>query len=71
MLEAYNRGVLFGNSLGAMARKFVILGLNKETKGDMEKAHILLSGGNLATVFLLSLDRRRYGELILSLKNNY
>ena len=71
MLEAYNGGVLFGNSLGATARDIVILGLNAETKSDVEKAHILARGKYLATAFLLSSDRRQYGELILLLKNDY
>ena len=42
-----------------------------ETKGDMKKSHVLARGKYLATAFLLSLDRRRYGELILLLKNDY
>ena len=37
----------------------------------MEKAQTSVRGKYLATVFLLSSDRRRYGELILSLKNDY
>ena len=37
----------------------------------MEKAHISARGKKLATAFLLSSVRRRYGELILSLKNDY
>ena len=71
MLEAYNGGVLFGNSPGAMARNIVLLGLNTETAGDMEKAQISARGEYLETAFLLSPDRRRYWELILSLKNDY
>ena len=62
-------GVLFVNILGAMARKIAILGLNVETKGDVDKAHILARGKYVATAFLLRLDMRRYEELILSLKN--
>ena len=49
----------------------MILGLNAETKGDMEKAQISARGEYLATVFLLSFDRCRYWEIILSLKNDY
>ena len=71
MLEAYNGGVLFGNSPGATAREIVMLGLNAETKGDVEKAQVSARGKYLATVFLLSSDRRQYGELILSLKKDY
>ena len=49
----------------------MILGLDAETEGDVEKAHISPRGKYLATAFLLSSYRRRYGELILSLKNDY
>ena len=65
MLEAYNRGVVFGNFLGATARAITVLGLNAETDGNVEKAHILAREKYLATTFLLSVDRRRYGKLIL------
>ena len=71
MLEAYNGGFLFRNSLRATAQETTILGLDAETKEDGEKAHISARGKYLATAFLLSLDMRRYGELILSLKNGY
>ena len=64
MLEAYNGGVLFGNIPGATAREIMILGLDVETEGDVEKAHISARGKYLATAFLLSLYRIRYGELI-------
>ena len=37
----------------------------------MEKAQTPARGKYLATAFLLSSDRRRYRELILSLKNDY
>ena len=67
VLEAYNGGVLFGNSMGATAREIVMA----ETEGDVEKAKVLARGKYLATKFLLRSDRRRYGELILSFKNNY
>ena len=49
----------------------MIMGLNVEIEGDVEKAHILARVKYLATAFLLSSDRRQYGELILSLKNDY
>ena len=68
MLEAYNGGVLFGNSLGATVRKIALLVLNTEIIDDVEKAQILLRGKYLATVFLLRSESCRYGELILSLK---
>ena len=71
MLEAYNGGVLFGNIPGATAREIAMLGLDAETKGDVEKAQVLARGKYLVTAFMLSSDRRRYGELILSLKNDY
>ena len=71
VLEAYNRGVLFGNSPGATAREIATLGLDAEIEVDVEKAQTLARGEYLATAFLLRLDRRRYGELILLLKNDY
>ena len=37
----------------------------------MEKAQTFARGEYLTTVFLLSTERRQYGELILSLKNDY
>ena len=46
MLEAYNGGFLFGNSLGDTAQEITILGLDAETKGDVEKAHISARGKN-------------------------
>ena len=48
-----------------------MLGLNAETEGDVEKAHVLARGKYLAAAFLFSSDRRRYAELILSFKNDY
>ena len=71
VLESYNGWALFGNSPGATAQEIVMLGLNAETKGDVEKEQVSAMGKYLATAFLLSLDRRRYGDLILSLKNDY
>ena len=71
VLEAYNWWVLFGNSLGATEREIAMLGLNEEIKGDVEKAQVSSRGEYLATVFLLISDRRQYGELILSLINDY
>ena len=70
-MEAYNWGVLFGNIPGSTAHKIALLGLNVEITYNVEKAQILARGKYLTSVFLLSLDRRRYGYLILSLKNNY
>ena len=63
--------MIFGNILGAKARKIALMVLNAETAGNVEKAQILTSGKYLATAFLLSSDRRQYGKLILSLKNVY
>ena len=71
MLEAYNRGVIFGNRPETTVRNISLLGINTETKGDVEKAQISARGKYLATAFLLSSDRRRYRYLILSLKNDY
>ena len=71
MLEAYNGGVILGNIPGDTAQEIVMLVLNAETKGDVEKAQVSERGKYLATAFLLILDRRRYGGLILSLKNDY
>ena len=45
--------------------------LDAETKGGMEKAQVSATGKYLVTAFLVSLDRRQYGELILLLKNEY
>ena len=69
--EVYNGGGICGNITGATAREITILGLNTETEGDVEKAHILARRKYLVTAFLLSLDRRQYMELILSRKNYY
>ena len=44
VLEEYNGGVLFGNSLGATAREISTLGLDKEIGGDVEKAQTLTRG---------------------------
>ena len=71
MLGAYNGGVLFGNSPGATAREIATLELNAAVEGDVEKAQASARGKYLATVFLLTSDRCRYGELILRLKNDY
>ena len=71
MLEAYNGGVLFRNIPGATAQAIATMGLNADTKGDVEKAQILARGKYLATALLLSSDRRRCGELIPSIKNDY
>ena len=37
VLEAYNGGVLIGNSLGATTREMATLGLDAEIGGDVEK----------------------------------
>ena len=71
MLEAYNGGVLFGNILRATAREIALLGLNMDTKGDVEKAHLSARGKYLATAFLLRLYMRQYGGLTLLLNKNY
>ena len=70
VLEAYTGGVLFGNSPGATAREIATLGLDAEIGGDAENAQTSARGKYLATAFLLSSDRRRYGDLIISLKND-
>ena len=44
VLEAYNGGVLFGNSPGATAREITTLGLDAEIKGDVEKAQASARG---------------------------
>ena len=71
MLEEYNRGVLFGNNPGAMAREIATLGLDAEIEGKLEKSQVSARGKYLATAFMLISDRRRYGELISLLKNDY
>ena len=58
VLEAHNRGFLFGNSPGATAREIAMLGMNTETKGDVEKVQVLARGKDLATKLLLGSDRR-------------
>ena len=58
VLEAYTRGLLFGNRLGDTAREITLLGLNVVTKGDVEKAQILARVKYLETVFLLRSDIR-------------
>ena len=68
VLEAYNMGVISGNSPGAMAREIAILGIKTDTTGGAKKAQITARGKYLATVFLLRSESCRYGELILSLK---
>ena len=57
-MEEYNRGVLFRNRPGATAQEIAMLGLNAETKGDVEKAQVSAKGKYLVTPFLLSPDRR-------------
>ena len=69
VLEAYNGGFLFGNSPGGAAREIATLGLDAEIEVDVDKAQTSARGGYLATAFLLSSDRRRYGKLIISLNN--
>ena len=71
MLEAHNGVVICRNSLGATAREIAMLRLDAETKGDVDKLQVSAMVKYLATAFLLRLDRRRYGELILLLKNDY
>ena len=64
-------GVVFVNILVATARNITLLRLNTESADNMYKAQISVRGRYMATAFLLSSDRRRYGDLILSLKTNY
>ena len=54
MLEAYNWGVLFGNSPGATSRDIVTLGLDAETAGGVDKSQVLARGKYLATALMLS-----------------
>ena len=68
VLEAYNRGVIFGNSLGATAQEIAMLGLDVESEGNVQKAQISERRKYLATAFLISSDRSRYSEQILSLQ---
>ena len=51
VLEAYNGGVLFGNSPGAMAREIAMLGLTAETIGDVKNVQVAARGKYLATAF--------------------
>ena len=57
--------MLFGNSPGATAHKIALLGINTETACVVEKAQILANEENPTIAFLLNLDMRQYGELIL------
>ena len=54
VLEAHNRGVIFGNSPGATTREIAMLGMNTETEGNVEKAQVSAREKYLATAFLLS-----------------
>ena len=54
-----------------MAREIATLELDTAVEGDVEKAQGSARGEYLATAFPLSSDRHRYGELVLSLKNDY
>ena len=60
---------MFGNSPVDTVREITLLGLYAERADKVKKAQILARGKYLATVFLLRSDRRRYGYLILLLKN--
>ena len=71
MLGAYNGGTLFRNVPGATAREIKISEMDANGKDGIDKAHTLARGEHLPTAFLLSLDRRRYGELTLALNNDY
>ena len=68
-MEAHNWGVLFVNIPGAAVREIALMGINTETKGDVEKSQISERRKYLATAFLIISDRLLCGELILSLKN--
>ena len=70
-LEAYNGGVLFRNTPGAMAREIATLGLDADIEANVGKSQVSERGKYLAAAFLLSSDRRRYGDMILSLNNYY
>ena len=48
-----------------------MLGLDADTEGDVEKVQVSTRVKYLAIAFLLISDRRRYSELIISLKNDY
>ena len=61
VMEAYNGRVLFGISPGATAREIATLELDVAVEGDVEKAQAFARGKYLATAFLLSSDRCRFG----------
>ena len=71
VLEAYNGGVLFHNSPVATVGEVKVLVLDAKSADDMEKAQTSARGKYLDIAFLVRSDRRRYGELVLSLKNDY
>ena len=64
-------GVLFDNSSGSTVCKIKLLVLDAERADNVEIFQTSTRGKYLVTAFLLSLDRHRYGELILLLKNDY
>ena len=70
VIEAYNGGTLFGNIPGDTAQEIKLLELDTNRKDVVNKEQILARGKYLATSFLLNLDRRRYGETIMALKND-
>ena len=57
VLEAYNRGVLFSNSPGAMAREITTLGLDAEIKAYVEKSQMSARGKYLVTAFFADLGQ--------------
>ena len=71
MLRDYNGGTLLGNSPGATTQESKLFDLDVNSKDNIEQALTSARGGYLATAFLLSSYRRRYGELIMALKNDY
>ena len=71
MLKAYNGGKLSGNSPRATALEIKLLELDANSKDNVKKARTLVRVKYLATSFLLSSDRRRYGYLILDFKKHY
>ena len=54
-----------------MASEVVLLVINADITGNVEKAQILARRKYLSTAFFLISDRRQYEEVILLLINDY
>ena len=71
MLEAYNGGGPIWEQPGSDGKEDRNTGTGRGYQRGRRKNVSVGNGKYLATTFLLSSYRRRYGELILSLQNDY